>query len=262
VVTFFANGTYLLASDGPSGDPFGHDGIERGTYTWNPATGAFTATAIVDTNGEWGLSHPQGSFTVTVNGNALTISDNEGPHTATRVIAPPLAPSLAVPISRRVHASAGAFDLVLNTVTTNPTTEPRFGPSQNVVFVFDKPVIAGVATVTEGAAVAGVPTFSGNQMTVPLSNVGNAQYVTVTASSVVAADGGTGGTASIRIGYLAGDVSQNRVVTVSDLAQVNGQVAQTVTATNYLKDVNASGTLSVADKASVNTRITNALPTP
>jgi hypothetical protein len=49
---------------------------------------------------------------------------------------------------------------------------------------------------------------------------------------------------------------------VSDLAQVNGQVAQTVTATNYLKDVNASGTLSVADKASVNTKITNALPAP
>jgi len=79
---------------------------------------------------------------------------------------------------------------------------------------------------------------------------------------VVAADGGTGGTASIRVGYLAGDVSQNRVVTVSDLAQVNGQVAQTVSATNYLKDVNASGTLTVADKGLTNTRITNALPGP
>src|SRR6185369_8723032 len=101
------------------------------------------------------------------------------------------------------------------------------------------------ATVTEGAAVAGVPTFSGNQMTVPLTNVANAQYVTVTGSNVVAADGGTGGTASIRVGYLAGDVSGNRVVTVSDLAQVNAQVAQPVSATNYLKDVNVSGTLSV-----------------
>jgi len=129
---------------------------------------------------------------------------------------------------------------VLNTVTTNPTTEPRFGLSQNLVFVFDKPVIAGVATVTEGAAVAGAPSFSGNQMTVPLTGVGNAQYVTVTATNVVAADGGTGGTASIRLGYLAGDVSQNRIVTLSDLGMVNAQVAQTVSATNFLKDVNAS----------------------
>ena len=31
------------------------------------------------------------------------------------------------------------------------------------------------------------------------------------------ADGGTGGSASVRIGFLAGDVNQNRVVTISDL---------------------------------------------
>src|SRR6185369_9469048 len=95
VVTFFANGTYLFAQDGPPGDPFGHDGIERGTYTWNQATGAFTATALVDTNGEWGLSDPVGSVTVTVSGNTLTYTDDEGSSTATRVVATPLAPSLA-----------------------------------------------------------------------------------------------------------------------------------------------------------------------
>ncbi len=55
--------------------------------------------------------------------------------------------------------------------------------------------------------------------------------------------------ASIRIGFLAGDVNQNRVVTVSDLVLVNAQIAHLVTAANYLKDVNATGTLTVSDKA-------------
>jgi Ca2+-binding RTX toxin-like protein len=58
VITFLANGTFLLAEDGSSiADPSGQDGMERGTYTWNQATGAFTATVSTNTNGEWGLSH-------------------------------------------------------------------------------------------------------------------------------------------------------------------------------------------------------------
>jgi hypothetical protein len=52
------------------------------------------------------------------------------------------------------------------------------------------------------------------------------------------------------------------VVTVSDLAQVNAQLAQIVTSANFLKDVNASGTLSVADKAITNANLTRNLPAP
>ena len=74
--------------------------------------------------------------------------------------------------------------------------------------------------------------------------------------------GGNGGSGSVRIGFLLGDLSQNRVVTVSDLAPVNAQIAQPVTGANYLKDVNASGTLTVADKGIANTQLTKALPAP
>jgi len=58
-VTFFSNGTYMFAQDGSSiSDPTGQDGMERGTYSWNPATGDFSSTCpVVDTNGEWGFSH-------------------------------------------------------------------------------------------------------------------------------------------------------------------------------------------------------------
>ena len=50
--------------------------------------------------------------------------------------------------------------------------------------------------------------------------------------------------ATVRVGFLLGDVNQSRVVSVADLGLVNAQLAQVVTATNYLKDVNASGTLT------------------
>ena len=73
---------------------------------------------------------------------------------------------------------------------------------------------------------------------------------------------GAGGAGSVRIGFLLGDVSRNRVVTLSDLAQVNAQIAQPVSAANYLLDVNASGTLSVADKGTANSQVTKALPAP
>ena len=97
---------------------------------------------------------------------------------------------------------------------------------------------------------------------VPLTGVSNYQYVTVAVSNVTASDGGTGGAGSIRVGFLPGDVSQNRVVTLSDLGQVNAQVAQAVTAATYLKDINASGTLSLADKGLTNQQLTKALPAP
>jgi len=161
-----------------------------------------------------------------------------------------------------VHGAAGTFDLPLSLVATNPTTEPRQGPAFYIVFTFDKAVTAGAAQVTEGVAIAGAPTFSGSEMRVALTGVSDQQYVTVAVSSVDAADGGTGGSGSIRIGFLLGDVSQNRVVTLSDLGQVNAQIAQFVTSANFLKDVNASGTLSLADKGIVNGQITKALPAP
>jgi hypothetical protein len=42
---------------------------------------------------------------------------------------------------------------------------------------------------------------------------------------------------------------------------VNAQIAQAVNGGNFLRDVNASGTLTVADKAITNTQVTKALPT-
>ncbi len=172
-------------------------------------------------------------------------------------------PALVSAVSRKAHGSAGTFDLPLSLADVHsPTIEPRIGPAQVIVFTYDKAVTAATATITEGVATAGAPVFSGNAVIVALTGVNDQQYVTVSLSGVTSSDGGNGGSGSARIGFLLGDVNQNRVVSVADLALVNAQLAQAVTASNYLKDVNASGTLSVADKAVTNARLTKALPPP
>lgn len=60
VIAFRINsdGSYLMGEVAPE-DEAGHPGIERGKVDWNPLTGELGGTDItLDTNGEWGLSHP------------------------------------------------------------------------------------------------------------------------------------------------------------------------------------------------------------
>ena len=76
VFTFFPDGTYFMNDHGIHAlDPTGQPGIERGTYTWDEATGAFSAVTLVNTDGEWGLSDGFPSK-VTITGGTLTASDS------------------------------------------------------------------------------------------------------------------------------------------------------------------------------------------
>jgi hypothetical protein len=85
VITFLANGFYTMAEDGNSkADLSGKDGMERGTYRWNPKTKAFTRQTIVDTSGEWGLSDSVIN-SANVTPTKLTLSASDGKFTLTRV---------------------------------------------------------------------------------------------------------------------------------------------------------------------------------
>lgn len=170
-------------------------------------------------------------------------------------------PVLQSVASRKTHGAAGVFDLPLAADPANPTTEPRLGPAHLIVFTFDAPVTAATAALIEGSASLGTPTWNGAEVDVPLTGVADAQYVTV-ALTGVATTAGTGGSGTVRIGFLGGDANQSRAVTVADIGLVNAQLAQPVTAANFLRDINASGTLTVADKALANASATRALPPP
>ncbi len=185
------------------------------------------------------------------------------PYSGAITFAVPGAPAaLQSVVSRKVHGAAGTFDVPLASTPTDPSTEPRSGPAQTLVFTFDKPIASATASVTEGAAVAAAPTFSGNDVIVNLASVANQQYVTVALTNVVPVDGGAAGSASIRAGFLLGDVNQSRTVSVADLGFINAQLSQPVTAANFIDDINASGTVSVADKGIANASLTTALPLP
>ena len=164
--------------------------------------------------------------------------------------------------SRKVHGGAGAFDLPLSLVALNPTTEPRQSLTATVVFTFNKPIQSATVMVTEGSATAGAPTFVGNTVVVGLTGVADQQYVRVSLTNVHSVDGFTGGIGTVRMGFLYGDVNQNRVVTLADVALINGQLSQALTQANFLYDVNLSGTLSNSDKGMMTGKQTNALPAP
>jgi len=64
---------------------------EYGNYTWNASTGAFTATPQGESDGPGGLSDPGGSFTLTLNGDELTLNDGSGDAVFRKVGADPFA---------------------------------------------------------------------------------------------------------------------------------------------------------------------------
>ena len=70
-ITFLDNGIYYLSHSDGGANATGWPGMERGIYTWDPVTGAFTAMALVDTTGDWGLygGSPTSGQTISVNGN-------------------------------------------------------------------------------------------------------------------------------------------------------------------------------------------------
>ena len=71
-ITFLSNGTYFLADDSAPG-PSGQKGVESGTYSWDAATGAFSSTTLVNTDGKWGLSNLTCNG-VHISGNNVTFS--------------------------------------------------------------------------------------------------------------------------------------------------------------------------------------------
>jgi hypothetical protein len=254
----------LVGTNGFGQAPADNVGIYNVTFTRTGA--AIVAASDTILGGIGGFGYTSSNATSFTGAYSATTHVTSGGATAgnssTVTVAGSLAPILQSVVSRRVHGAAGTFNLPLSFANIhNPTTEPRQGPAQTVVFTFDQPITGAAVTITEGTATAAVPTFSGNDVTVGLTNVTNQQYVTISLANVASGANG-GGSGSIRVGFLAGDVNQNRVVSVADLGLVNAQLAQPVTAANYLKDVNVTGTLTVADKGITNANLTRALPTP
>ena len=180
-----------------------------------------------------------------------------------------LAPVSAV--SRQMHGVAGPFDIPLP--LTNPLgVECRTGGATGdyqIVVTFAVPVTvngapqaqitSGIGQIgTGGTPNGGMVSVNGAIVTVPLTNVANAQRITLTLFSVN--DGANAANVAIPTGVLLGDTNGNGSVNASDVGQTKALSGQTTTAANFRTDVNVSGSISAADIGLVKSKSGTSLP--
>jgi autotransporter-associated beta strand protein len=226
-------------------------GAQPGPYT-HIITGLPT-----DPGGEasWTITNPgfAGTFTYDGVGNInLNIT----------AVPPPL--QLTTAVSRKTHGAAGTFDINLPLAGT-PGVECRSGGAggnHTLVFTFTNNITSGsvIVATTGTASVSGTPLFSGNTMTVNLTNVTNAQRLTIYLSNVTDNFAQVLPDTAVNMGVLLGDTNGNGSVSSSDVAQTKAQSGQPVMMSNFREDVNASGTISSTDVAIVKSEVGTALP--
>ena len=148
-------------------------------------------------------------------------------------------------VSRKSHANAGTFDVDLP-VSGQAGIECRSGGATNdytIVFTFTHNVTVQSANVSGGS----VTSFNvvGDSVTVNLTNVPNAQTITVTLGQVN--DGTNTSDVEAAMSVLIGDTTGNGAVNSSDIAETQSQSGQPVTVDNAREDVTINGVINSSD---------------
>lgn len=173
-------------------------------------------------------------------------------------------------VSRKTHGGAGNRDIALP-LTGTPGVECRsggttndymlvatWGNSINVTGNPQAQVTLGSGTIgTGGVSNGGMVTVSGNSVTVPLTNVANAQTINVTLFGVMNGPGSSN--VVIPMSRLLGDTGGNGSVTSADVSQTKLQVGQPV-GTNFRTDVLANGVINATDVSAVKLQTGTGLP--
>jgi hypothetical protein len=167
-------------------------------------------------------------------------------------------------VSRKTHGTSD-FDITLPASGT-PAIECRSGGASNaftLIYTLNGNISAtGSASVRQGTATPGTPTLGpkANQITVPLTNVANAQHLIVALDGVQDATGAILDNLVARIDVLLGDTTGNGAVNSSDIAQTQSQSGQPVTSFNFREDVTVNGSINSSDIALVQSKSGTALP--
>jgi Concanavalin A-like lectin/glucanases superfamily/Dockerin type I domain len=177
--------------------------------------------------------------------------------TPTQTPTPSPAPTQVV--SRKMHGGTPR-DINLP-LTGNSGIECRSGGATNdyeVVFTFASSVTFNSATVT---GVGTVSDSSGNgttTVTVNLTGVTNAQWITITLLGVN--DGTSTGDVGVKMGVLVGDSNGDGFVNAGDTLQTRNRSGQVTDATNFRSDVNVDGFINIGDTLIVRSRSGTFLP--
>jgi hypothetical protein len=211
-------------------------------------------TAIIDTSG---IAHL--AWMKQENGTgAISIRYQRIQSGVVSTYVPPPCGTIPIPVhlsavaSRKVHGSAGPFDINLP-VTGTHGVECRSGGANGdytMIFTFaDTLTGVGSATVSSGAGQVhdGAIGSDAHQYIVNLTGVTNAQHIFVTLRGVQDSAGHNSDAISAPMSILVGDVNASGVVTSGDTNLCKAQALQPVTASNFRNDINASGTITTGD---------------
>jgi hypothetical protein len=134
--------------------------------------------------------------------------------------------------------------------------ECRDSDIYDAVFIFDVTVTSGDVSVVTGTATAGTPAFSGNEMTVPLSGVADAQVVTLRVENING-DGQPHG--DVSFGFLIGDADSNRKVDNADIAALEAAHGHPVDGSNFRADFNPDGRINRKDRSELRSHLGSSL---
>jgi hypothetical protein len=168
------------------------------------------------------------------------------------------APVALSSVSRKAHGASGSFDLPLplsgtpgvecrsGGATNDHTLVVTFGGNVAVTGAVQAEVISGAGAIGQnGSSNGGVVSVAGNAVTIPLTNVANAQTVLVRLNNVTAGSGSASPVISMSV--LAGDVNGNGAVTASDVGAVKAEAGLPITAANFRMDLVSNGTVNASD---------------
>ena len=178
------------------------------------------------------------------------------------------APVLQNAISRKMHGQFGIFDIALP-LNGTPGVECRSGGSTSddtIMITFSAnvsvtgspqaAVTSGIGTIgSGGVSNGGTVLVADNLVTIPLTNVANAQTIQVTLYGVNNSTNFT-----IPMSSLVGDTNGNGRVNAADVSQTKSRVGHAVDGTNFRSDVNANGYIDAADVALVKSSVGTGLP--
>jgi uncharacterized delta-60 repeat protein len=169
---------------------------------------------------------------------------------------PPLPTSV---VSQKAHgANEFGIDLPLSGTLGVECRSGGESGFHEVIVTFAGPVTLASASITSGTGSVGNASVSGNQVTVDLISVANAQTIKITLFGL--SDGTNTGNLSIPMGVLAGDTSGNGTVNASDVSLTKLKSGQAVDATNFRTDVTLSNSINASDVSFVKLRSGTALP--
>jgi hypothetical protein len=169
----------------------------------------------------------------------------------------------ATVVARKMHGTAGPFDIALPLVGPRGVESRSGGPDREhqIVFTFPGPVTFSDVTVTpQGngtASLARPPSVSadGKQVSLDLTNVSNAQTLTVTLSGVNGS-----GIVTVPVGILLGDTNATGGVNAGDALQTRNRSGHTADPNNFRSDVNHDGQINSGDSLVVRANSGASLP--